>query len=316
MKHPIIIVDSLNFFTRHFVVNPTMSQQGQQIGGFVGYLRGLKLLTEKLLPKRVIVVWEGGGSARRRAIFPEYKQGSRPQKLNRYYEDDIPDTYENRDFQVRLTIEALKHVPVQQIYVSDCEADDVIGYMCRHMFKEDRIVVISSDRDLYQLIDERVSQWSPGQKKLITPEEVYEKFGVWPENICLTRSFVGDASDAIPGIAGAGFKTMTKRFPSLQEKRSLMVQDILDEASKMTDGKVQIIKNIVENRDIVMRNWKLMHLDISNLSGDQIKKINDSVSNFTPRKNKMELMRLFVRQGIQDFDVDSFFMSLSASSQG
>ena len=312
MQNPIIIVDSLNLFTRHFVVNPTMSRQGQQIGGFVGYLKGLKLLTERLRPKRVVVVWEGGGSTRRRSIFPEYKQGSRPQKLNRYYEGDIPDTYENRDFQVRLTIEALKHVPVQQIYVSDCEADDVIGYMCRHLFRGDKIIVVSSDRDLYQLIDDRVSQWSPGQKKLITSEEVHDKFGVWPENICLARSFIGDQSDGIPGIAGAGFKTMIKRFPSLCEKSSLMVQDIFDEATKLNGTKVQLIKNIVENQDIVMRNWKLMHLDIANLSGDQIKKINDSVSSYSPRKNKMELMRLFVKQGIQDFDVDSFFMSLSA----
>lgn len=313
MKHPIIVVDSLNFFTRHFVVNPTMSRHGQQIGGFVGFLKGLKLLTEKLLPKRVIVVWEGGGSTRRRSIFPEYKQGSRPQKLNRYYEGDIPDTVENRDFQVKLTIEALKHVPVQQIYVADCEADDVIGYMCRYLFPEDNIVVVSSDKDLYQLIDHRVTQWSPGQKKFITPDEVRDKFGLWPENMCIARSFIGDQSDSIPGIAGAGFKTMTKRFPFLCEKKSLMIQDVLDEASKMSGTKVQLIKNILENQDIVKRNWKLMHLDIGNLSGDQIKKITDSVSNYTPRKNKMDLMRLFVRQGIQDFDVDSFFMSLSAS---
>jgi DNA polymerase-1 len=316
MQHPIIIIDSLNFFTRHFVVNPTMSRQGQQIGGFVGFLKGLKLLTEKLKPKRVIVVWEGGGSARRRAIFPDYKHGSRPQKLNRYYDGDIPDTYENRDFQIKMTIEALKHVPVQQIYVSDCEADDVIGYMCRHLFPEDPLIVVSSDKDLYQLIDDRVTQWSPGQKKFITPQEVHEKFGVWPVNMCVARSFVGDPSDSIPGVEGAGFKTMTKRFPLLSEKSSLMIQDVLDEASRLSEtkagAKVQVLKNILEAQDIVRRNWKLMHLDIANLSGDQIKKINDSVSSYSPKKNKMELMRLFVRQGIQDFDVDSFFMSLSA----
>jgi 5'-3' exonuclease len=206
---------------------------------------------------------------------------------------------------------------VQQIYVSDCEADDVIGYMCRHLFPGDHIVVVSSDRDLYQLIDDRVNQWSPGQKKLITQEEVHEKFGVWPENMCLARSFVGDPSDSIPGVAGAGFKTMMKRFPLLTERRSLMVQDVLDEASAQfgtkSGSKVQLIKNILDQEDIVRRNWKLMHLDIANLSGDQIKKINDSVSSYSPKKNKMELMRLFVRQGIQDFDVDSFFMSLSAS---
>jgi len=312
MSHPIIIVDGLNYFTRHFVANPTMSRQGHQIGGFVGFLKGLKLLNDRLSSRRVIVIWEGGGSPRRRAIFPEYKSGRRPQRLNRYYED-IPDTYENRDYQLKLTIESLRHAPVQQIYVSDCEADDVIGYMCRHMFRNNRIVVVSSDKDLYQLIDNNVVQWSPGQKKLITPEEVREKFGVWPTNMCLVRSFVGDSSDGIPGVVGAGFKTMSKRFPLLQEDQSLMLQDVLDEASRHSATKVQLYKNIVDQQDIVRRNWKLMHLDIANLSGDQIKKINDSVSSYSPKKNKLEMMRLLIREGVQDFDVDSFFMTLNAT---
>ena len=294
MSHPIIIVDGLNYFTRHFVANPTMSRQGHQIGGFVGFLKGLKLLNDRLSSRRVIVIWEGGGSPRRRAIFPEYKSGRRPQRLNRYYED-IPDTYENRDYQLKLTIESLRHAPVQQIYVSDCEADDVIGYMCRHMFRNNRIVVVSSDKDLYQLIDNNVVQWSPGQKKLITPEEVREKFGVWPTNMCLVRSFVGDSSDGIPGVVGAGFKTMSKRFPLLQEDQSLMLQDVLDEASRHSATKVQLYKNIVDQQDIVRRNWKLMHLDIANLSGDQIKKINDSVTSYSPKKNKLEMMRLLIR---------------------
>lgn len=312
MSHPIIIVDGLNYFTRHFVANPTMSRQGHQIGGFVGFLKGLKLLNDRLSSRRVIVIWEGGGSPRRRAIFPEYKSGRRPQRLNRYYED-IPDTYENRDYQLKLTIESLRHAPVQQIYVSDCEADDVIGYMCRHMFRNNKIVVVSSDKDLYQLIDNNVTQWSPGQKKLITPEEVREKFGVWPTNMCLVRSFVGDSSDGIPGVDGAGFKTMSKRFPLLQEDQSLMLQDVLDEASRHSATKVQLYKNIIDQQDIVRRNWKLMHLDIANLSGDQIKKINDSVSSYSPKKNKLEMMRLLIREGVQDFDVDSFFMTLNAT---
>jgi 5'-3' exonuclease len=131
--------------------------------------------------------------------------------------------------------------------------------------------------------------------------------------MCLVRSFVGDSSDGIPGVDGAGFKTMSKRFPLLQEDQSLMLQDILDEASRHSATKVQLYKNIVDKQDIVRRNWKLMHLDIANLSGDQIKKINDSVSSYSPKKNKLEMMRLLIREGVQDFDVDSFFMTLNAT---
>lgn len=290
-----------------------MSSQGHQLGGFVGFLNSLKVLCERLRPSRVVVVWEGGGAVRRRSIYKDYKMGRRPQRMNRYYEDDIPETTENHDHQVRLTIEALKHVPVQQVYVSDCEADDVIGYISRYMFSEERIVIASSDKDLYQLIDDRVTQWSPGQKRFITALDVREKFGVPPSNMSLVRSFIGDPSDNIPGIEGAGFKTMVKRFPALSEDRSLSVQDVLSTAEQMRAGKVKLIQNILEGADIVRRNWKLMHLDVTNLSADQIKRIRDAIDAYEPKRNKIGLMRLLVREGVQSFNVDAFFMSLSAT---
>ncbi len=311
-RHPVLIIDGLNLFTRHFVVNPTMSGQGHHIGGTVGFLKGLRLLTEKLVPSRVVVVWEGGGSPRRRAIYPDYKSGRRPQKLNRYY-TDIPDTFQNRDYQLALTIEALNYVPIHQLYVGDCEADDVIAYACRYLYKESDIVVVSSDKDLYQLIDERVTQFSPGQKKFITTETVKEKFGVYPQNMSAVRCFTGDPSDGLSGVKGAGFKTMVKRFPSFQLNEDVLIEDIIEEAiEKSSTSKVKVYRNILEDKDIVRRNWKLMHLDINNLSGTQIQKIQSSIENYKPEKNKMGLMRLLTRESVQDFDVDSFFMSLSA----
>jgi 5'-3' exonuclease len=291
-----------------------MSGQGHHIGGTVGFLKGLRLLTEKLTPSRVVVVWEGGGSPRRRAIYPDYKSGRRPQKLNRYY-TDIPDTYQNRDYQLALTIEALNHVPIHQIYVGDCEADDVIAYSCRYMYKDRDIVVVSSDKDLYQLIDDRVTQFSPGQKKFITSEIVKDKFGVYPQNMSAIRCFIGDPSDGLSGVKGAGFKTMVKRFPSFSLDEPVLIEDIIEEAiEKSAESKVKVYRNIADEKTIVRRNWKLMYLDISNLSGTQIQKIQSSVESYEPQKNKMELMRLLTRESVQDFDVDSFFMSLNARS--
>ena len=83
---PILVVDALNLFMRHFVVNPAMSDAGVHVGGWIGFLRSLRLLAEKIAPSQIIVAWEGGGSPRRRAIFADYKSNRRPQKLNRFYE--------------------------------------------------------------------------------------------------------------------------------------------------------------------------------------------------------------------------------------
>ena len=87
-----LIVDGLNLFTRHYIANPSTNKNGESVGGITGTLVSIASLSERFSPDRIIVVWESGGSARKRAIFKDYKLGRKPQKLNRYYGDDIPDT--------------------------------------------------------------------------------------------------------------------------------------------------------------------------------------------------------------------------------
>ncbi len=307
---PVLIIDGLNLFTRHFVVNPTMSQNGHHLGGFVGFLKGIRLLSERCNPEQIVVVWEGGGSSRRRAIFSDYKQGRRPQKLNRYY-DDIPDTVGNRNRQVALLVEALKHVPVRQMYVTECEADDAIAYMTRYHYREKKCVVVSSDKDLYQLINERVTQWSPGQKAYITSEKVKMKFGVSVSNFVTARSFIGDPSDGIKGVPHAGFKSLAKRFPELHDDEHISVREIVSAARMLSESKrLKILESIVENEEVACTNWKLMYLDIKNLSAKQIEKIRYSLDAFEPKRNKIALMRMLAREGVNNFDVDSYYVAV------
>ena len=313
-ERPILLVDGLNLFIRHFVVNPTMSDLGHHIGGTVGFLKSLHHLSDRVGPSRIIVSWEGGGSPRRRAIFKEYKQGRRPQKLNRYYEDDIPDTIENRDDQVSLAINLLKNTPVQQIYVPDCEADDIIAYIVKHKLRDRRAVIVSSDKDLYQLLSKSVMQWSPGQKKFITFKDVREKFGVSVVNFCTARAFSGDKSDGLPGVPGVGFASLSKRFPDLKDDEFVSVDDILEQAKKLVEkNEIKIYTNIIENHGIAKRNWKLMFLDTINLSASQIEKIDFSFENFQPNTNKIKLIKSLTQNGVKNFDVDSFFVALKAN---
>lgn len=310
IEKPVLIIDGLNLFTRHFVVNPTMSQNGHHLGGFVGFLKGIRLLSERCNPEQIVVVWEGGGSSRRRAIFSDYKQGRRPQKLNRYY-DDIPDTIGNRNRQVALLVEALKHVPVRQMYVTECEADDAIAYMTRYHYRDKKCVIVSSDKDLYQLIDERVTQWSPGQKAYITSEKVKEKFGISVSNFVTARAFTGDPSDGIKGVPHAGFKSLAKRFPELAEEDHVSVREVVGLARKLSETKkLKILNAIVENEEVASTNWKLMYLDITNLSAQQIEKIKYCLDSFEPRRNKIALMRMLAREGVNNFDVDSYYIAI------
>ena len=185
---------------RHFAANPSVSENGEHIGGSVGFLKGVQLLIDNFHPEKLYVIWEGGGSARRRSIYKGYKSGRRPVKLNRFYEADIPDTVGNRNYQINLTTKLLGLSGIPQLYVSDCEADDVIGYLSKNKLKNENLIIVSSDKDYYQLLEKnRVKIWSPGQKKILTTESVRERFGIPVENFCVARCFCGDGSDGLPG---------------------------------------------------------------------------------------------------------------------
>lgn len=315
-ERPILLVDGLNLFMRHFVVNPSMSESGQHVGGFVGFLKSLSHLCDRTHPKRVIVCWESGGSPRRRAIYKEYKQNRRPQKLNRYYQDDIPDTTQNRDNQISLIIEVLRNTSIDQIYVANCEADDIISYVAKYKFPDDKCVIVSSDKDFYQLLSKRIIQWSPGQKKYITPKTVLSKYGVTALNFCTVRSFTGDPSDGIKGVPRAGFASLSKRFPSLSTPTFVSVDDIVMEAKYAAEEKcLKLYESIIENADIAKRNWKLMYLDMIGLSPEQIQKIEFSLENYAPNSDKIAIIRMLLREGIQNFNVDSFFASVQANNR-
>ena len=307
-----LIVDGLNLFTRHFIANPSTNENGESTGGISGMLFSISRLCERFNPQRTIVVWESGGSSRKRQIFKDYKSGRRPQKLNRYYGDDIPDTVENRNHQINVLISVLRNLPIVQVYVTDCEADDVIGYLSKYSLKGWRKVIVSSDKDFYQLLDKNTLIYSPTWKKFVSFKEVREKFGISAENFCLGKSICGDISDNIPGVKGAGFKTVAKRFPFLKKEKFFLISDVISECQKQIESgsSVKVYKSIINSEDVIRRNWKLINLDTNNLSHSQIKKIENSIDTFSPARNKMNILKILKEQSIKNIEIDRFFLSM------
>jgi len=309
---PTLLLDGLNCFTRHFCANPTLGANGQAVGGIVGFLNELGQKVDFLNPRRVIVVWEGGGSTRRRALFSEYKSKRKPQKLNRYYEGEIPDTIGNRNWQVATLVQILRLLPIQQSYVTDCEADDVIAYIAKYRLKDDPCVIMSSDKDYYQLLDDRVRIWSPTSKSFVITPDVLTRFGCTASNFVTTRCFVGDVSDGIPGVDGAGWKTMAKRFPEVSGDTQLSPDDVISMAQARASQKgPQVLRNISASAALARLNWQLMNLDVSSMSGTQVGKIDSGLETFKPEANKMEYLRYIVKSGINNFDRERVFSQLT-----
>jgi len=311
-ERPVLLIDAYNLFIRNFCANPLMAD-GQHVGGVVGFLQSLNSLLSTHRPKECVIVWEGGGSTRRRDIYPDYKAKRRPVKLNRFHEGDIPDTLENRNWQVKLLIHVMRNLPVRQVYVSDCEADDVIGYLAKYSYSQSRVLIVSSDHDYLQLVDDRIMIWSPTLRAIVTRESVREKTGIWPHNLLVARCFCGDTSDALPGVKGLGLRTMVKRFPELAGDDEVHLEKIIEKASSMPDKSPKVYAQVKTSADLGRMNWKLMKLDVSNLSWHQVTKVNGAVESPVPEGNKIELIRSLIKAGIKTFDVDRLYLNATVN---
>ena len=280
-----------------------MSENGDQTGGIVGSFNNLMRLIERTKPESVHIVWEGGGSNKKRGIYKSYKKGVKPQKLNRYY-DDIPDSIQNRNYQIKKLIEIINFFPINQLYIENAEADDAIGYLSSYIFKHKNKIIVSSDHDYYQLLGKDVLIWSPTLKAFVNEDKVMLRYNIHPENFCLAKCIVGDKSDNIPGIKGVGYKVLSKSFPKLTESCFYSMSDLLSDAAHMsTKSKKLVFRRILEGEDIIKRNWKLVLLETNNLSHFQTQKLIEKVENFTPTWKNMNAYKSLNESGIRGIDL-------------
>ena len=211
----VLIVDGLNTFIRSFAVNPALNEDGLHVGGMMGFLKSVRYTSDILKPSRVIIVFDGkNGSGRRQKIYPEYK-GTRKVKrrLNRNVDwGTAPqDEQQSMKQQMGRLIEYLEQLPLTLICVDGIEADDTMAYISQQLLPKSDIMLMSTDKDFLQLVDDRVKVWSPTKKKLYTKQVIQEEFGLPSRNMLTYRILDGDKSDNINGVMGAGLKSLIKR---------------------------------------------------------------------------------------------------------
>lgn len=315
----ILLVDGFNNFMRNFAANQTVTANGDLVGGVVGFINTLKYAYRTIQPKEIVVVWEqGGASSRRKSIDSSYKAHSSKQneikEYNQYRDDGRVNPFydeNNKPKQLSLLLSLLDCLPIYQIYVENTECDDIIAYLASSKLKSlpDKKVILSGDKDFYQLLtDPQIQIYDPLKKLFISTEYVKEKFGVIPENVCLLRSLTGDQSDSIEGIDGVGEKTAVKLFPDLsKEEKDLkwlkeQTQNLINETKKPTKA----LKNIQEYFGTVEKNWQLMYLSTTVLSASQIAEIDKQVSERNNLLRKMEFVKILhaaKMQHTQDWDI-------------
>jgi DNA polymerase-1 len=299
----VLLVDGLNTFLRSYAAIPTLDENGNHVGGMTGFLKSIAAVTRDFKPTRVIVVFDGkGGSQRRRKIYPQYKSNRKPPtRLNRQYDMTTDqEEVENMKYQLVSLIEILECLPVTVFTLDNIEADDVIAYVSELITaNKGKSIIYSTDKDFLQMINDNVIVYNPVKKKTFNIKTVVEDYGVHPDNFVFYRSLMGDKSDNISGIRGAGEKTLLKYIPELSDSELIDVNFIADKYQNIKK-KPKLVQTILENKNIIDRNLQLMQLRDVNISIDSKMKIVHKLDTVKTDLDKWHLTKLMIRANIMN----------------
>ncbi len=209
-EEPVFLVDGSSFLYRAFYAYPDLKRaDGFPTNAIYIVLRMLFKIIREEKPKFLGFFLDGRGPTFRHELF-------KPYKANRL---KMP---ENLALQIEPLLQGVRTLGLMTKVPEGVEADDCIASLT-HRFKQNcPIIIVGSDKDLWQLLDENVFVWDPGQKKekLITLETFIAQQGLKPEQWADFQALVGDKVDNIPGVPGVGPKTalaLLKEFHSLED---------------------------------------------------------------------------------------------------
>jgi len=312
----VLIVDGLNTFIRSFAVNPSINDDGLHVGGLVGFLKSVRYSCDILKPSRCIIVFDGkNGSGRRQKIYPEYKATRKvKRRLNRNVDwGTAPqDEQQSMKQQMGRLIEYLEQLPLTLICVDGIEADDTMSYISQQLLPKSDCILMSTDKDFLQLVDDRVKVWSPTKKKLYNKKSVLEEFGIPSRNMLTYRILDGDKSDNINGVQGAGLKSLIKYIPEITEDKDFTAMDLLNFVNN-SDSKIKLLENIKKSSNIIKRNYLLMQLNKVDIPNHTKMKIQGAVNGKLPQLVKYKFQTMFLKDKLQSGikNLDSWIMEFT-----
>ena len=221
-----LLVDGNNLLKIGFHGVREFYHNGKHVGGVWHFLNTLRKFLEEHNYNKVVVFWDSKTSSlQRRMIYPKYK-------LNRK-SSDSESKEESFAEQKQRVKQYLEEMFVRQLETENAEADDLIAQYCKISLDEEK-TIFSSDRDLTQLIGEKVSIYSPSTKQYYKVGDTIKinDVEIPHYNVKTVKILTGDSSDNIDGIFYLGEKTLIKLFPELLEEL-VQIPYILDKSTKL-----------------------------------------------------------------------------------
>ena len=244
------LVDGSGYIFRAYYALPPLSRKsdGLPTGAVSGFCSMLfKLLEEvrsddsKNKPTHFAVIFDSARKNFRNEIYSEYK-------ANRA---EAPDDLAPQFEYIRKSVKAFN---LPSIELLNYEADDLIATYSKKIIEAGaKVTVISSDKDLMQLVSNKIRLFDPMKSKVIGEKEVLEKFGVKPSQVIDVQSLAGDSSDNIPGVPGIGIKTASELINKYNN-----LNNLLSKASEITQNKRR--ETLIANKDKALLSKKLVTL--------------------------------------------------------
>ena len=241
---PVYLVDGSGYIFRAFYGLPPMTNpDGVPVNAVFGFSKMLAKLLSDSGTSRFAVIFDSSRVSFRNDIYPEYKanRSDPPEEL-------VP--------QFDLIRDATRAFNVPCIELPGFEADDLIATFARMAREEGHeVVIVSSDKDLMQLVGDGVSMLDPAKNLTIGREEVVERFGVGPESVIDVQALAGDSTDNVPGVPGIGVKTAAELIRTYGD-----LDTLLQRAEEIKQPKRR--QNLIENADMARVSRDLVTLRI------------------------------------------------------
>jgi DNA polymerase-1 len=224
----LILIDGSGFIFRAFHALPPMTRpDGTPVNAVFGFTNMLARLLKDHAGTHLAVIFDAGRETFRNRIYPDYKAHRPPPP-----EELIP--------QFALVREATEAFNVPAIELPDWEADDLIASYARAATEAGgTVAIISSDKDLMQLLRPGVEMLDPIRQKPIALAEVMEKFGVPPEKLVEAQALIGDPVDNIPGVPGIGPKGAAQLIAEYGDLESVLAAAPAMKPSKRRDSLIE-----------------------------------------------------------------------------
>ena len=246
-KDTIFLVDGSGYIFRAYYAmaysggGKMTNPEGTPVGAVYGYTSMMMKLLREHSKAAIAVIFDAGRETFRNDIYEDYKANR-----DETPEDLIP--------QFSIVREATKALGVPAVELKGYEADDLIATYAQHaVAKGKKVVIISSDKDLMQLVTDDITMMDTMKNKIIDKDGVLEKFGVLPEKVIDVQSLAGDSVDNIPGVPGIGIKTAAQL---INEYGSL--EELLNRTSEIKQPKRR--EKLIENAEMARISRKLVTL--------------------------------------------------------